>query len=141
MRGNRRVDTKPELAIRSALHRLGYRFRKDYRIVDDDVRVAADIVFTQARVAIFIDGCFWHRCPHHGNSPRANGEYWRRKLDRNVARDRHVEAVLAINGWRVVRIWEHETVEAALGRIQDALPAGSRKSPTSVSPVAGNEIT
>jgi DNA mismatch endonuclease (patch repair protein) len=134
MRGNRRVNTKPEIAIRSALHRLGYRFRKDYRIVDGDVRVAADIVFPKARVVVFIDGCFWHRCPEHGNSPRANGEYWRRKLDRNVARDRLVNEALEAIGWHVIRVWEHEGVETVVDRIQDALQAGSRPASPAGSP-------
>src|SRR5690349_21474676 len=76
MRGNRRVDTKPESAVRSQLHKHGYRFRKDHLLIAGDARARADIVFPRQRVAVFVDGCFWHRCPEHGNAPRANREYW-----------------------------------------------------------------
>jgi DNA mismatch endonuclease (patch repair protein) len=108
MRSNRRRDTKPELALRSALHAMGLRFRKDHPIRLADRVVRADVAFTRRRVAVFVDGCFWHRCPIHGTSPRANGEYWGPKLDRNVARDRAVDAGLSEIGWQVLRAWEHE---------------------------------
>ena len=81
MRANRRTDTKPELALRRALHKLGYRFRKDYRLdLDGGRRVRPDIAFTARRVAVFVDGCFWHACPQHGSKPRANDWYWTPKL-------------------------------------------------------------
>ena len=81
MRANRRTDTKPELALRRALHRLGYRYRKDYRLdLDGGRRVRPDIAFTARKVAIFVDGCFWHACPEHGSKPRANEWYWGPKL-------------------------------------------------------------
>jgi len=110
MRANPRCDTKPETALRSALHRLGLRFRKDLPLRLADRIVRPDVVFTRARLAVFVDGCFWHRCPEHGNVPRANGAYWGPKLERNVARDRAVDDALAAAGWRVVRAWEHEDV-------------------------------
>jgi DNA mismatch endonuclease (patch repair protein) len=112
MRANRRRDTRPEVALRSHLHRLGMRFRKDHplRLVDRVVR--PDVVFTRARLAVFVDGCFWHRCPEHGNVPRANGDYWGPKLARNVARDRAVDQALAAAGWHVMRAWEHEDAAA-----------------------------
>ncbi|MCA1185210.1 very short patch repair endonuclease [Saccharopolyspora sp. 6T] len=115
MRANRRRDTKPELALRSSLHRLGYRYRKDYRLsLDDGIRVKPDIVFTARRVAIFVDGCFWHACPEHGRQPTSNEWYWAPKLARNVERDRTVTAALERAGWAVLRIWEHEQLATAL---------------------------
>jgi DNA mismatch endonuclease (patch repair protein) len=108
MRANRSTDTKPERELRSLLHRSGLRFRKDFAIKLDKLRVRPDIVFTRQRVAVFVDGCFWHRCPEHGRQPQANKLYWSTKLDRNVARDERVNAALSAAGWTVVRLWEHE---------------------------------
>jgi DNA mismatch endonuclease (patch repair protein) len=87
MRGNRRMDTNPERLVRSLLHRQGFRFRKDAVVIVDGVRVTADIVFPSKRVAVFIDGCFWHGCPDHGRPPHVNKLYWNAKLARNVERD------------------------------------------------------
>ncbi len=107
-KANPRTGTKPEQQLRSALHRRGLRFRKDFPIRIGSPRpVRADIVFSRAKVAVFVDGCFWHGCPDHQRIPRANPEYWIPKLARNVQRDREVDAWLAANGWRVVRAWEH----------------------------------
>jgi DNA mismatch endonuclease, patch repair protein len=115
MRANRRTDTKPELALRRALHRQGYRFRKDYRLdLADGKRVRPDIAFTARRVAVFVDGCFWHACPEHGTRPANNTWYWEPKLRRNVERDRAADDALAAAGWNVVRVWEHEPLEAAM---------------------------
>jgi DNA mismatch endonuclease (patch repair protein) len=122
MRGNRSVDTRPELALRSELHRRGFRFRKAAAPVPG-VRCRADVVFARARVAVFIDGCFWHRCPEHGISPRTNTDYWQAKLDRNVARDRRNNDALQASGWTVVRVWEHEDIVDAADRITDLLEA------------------
>lgn len=108
MRRNPRRDTAPEIALRRALHSRGMRFRKDHPIRTTERLVRPDVVFTRARVAVFIDGCFWHCCPVHGNVPRANTEYWVPKLARNAARDRDVNAALVAAGWTVVRGWEHE---------------------------------
>lgn len=116
MQRNTSTDTKPEAAVRSELHRRGLRYRKHSRPVST-IRCRADLVFAKARVAVFVDGCFWHRCPIHGTSPRSNSEYWAAKLDRNVARDRANDAALRHAGWRVVRVWEHEEPEAAADRI------------------------
>jgi DNA mismatch endonuclease, patch repair protein len=123
MRANRRTDTKPELALRRALHKLGYRFRKDHRLDLDGRRVRPDIAFTARRVAVFVDGCFWHACPEHGGKPRANDWYWTPKLARNVERDRVADETLAAAGWQVVRIWEHETLEQALAAVIAAVGA------------------
>src|ERR1700730_15837859 len=107
MRANRRTDTKPELALRHALHRLGYRYRKDYRLdLDGGRRVRPDIAFTARKVAVFVDGCFWHACPEHGSKPRANEWYWGPKLIKNVERDRINDAALILAGWTVGRPWE-----------------------------------
>jgi DNA mismatch endonuclease (patch repair protein) len=115
-----RRDTKPEIAIRRRLHAQGLRYRVDFRL-DPRVRSRADIVFTRQRLAIFVDGCFWHRCPLHGTLPRANAEWWMVKLEANVERDARVTATLLAAGWRVLRIWEHEPPEEAVSRIKQAL--------------------
>lgn len=116
-------DTTPELALRRELHRRGFRFRVQYRPVPG-VRSTADVVFTRARVAVFVDGCFWHRCPEHGTDPRANADWWVAKLDANVERDRRANALLRDQGWEVVRIWEHLPVEEAADRVADAISRG-----------------
>ena len=116
MRGNTSFDTAPERRLRSALHRMGLRFRKNSHPVGT-LRCRADVVFRSARVAVFVDGCFWHRCPEHGTSPRSHSAYWEAKLDRNVARDRRQDAALQAAGWQVVRVWEHEVPEVAAERV------------------------
>jgi DNA mismatch endonuclease (patch repair protein) len=122
MRAIRRANTKPELALRSALHRQGYRFRKDYRLdLDAGSRVRPDIAFTARRVAVFVDGCFWHACPEHGRNPGVNEWYWAPKLRRTVERDRAADAALAAAGWRVVRIWEHVPLTDAIAAVTAAL--------------------
>ena len=115
-----RTDTVPEVALRSALHRRGLRFRKHIRPIPE-LRCSADAVFTVAKVAVFCDGCFWHGCPVHGTLPRANRDWWRDKLDRTVARDRRNDGALNDAGWIVVRVWEHEDMEAAASRIADII--------------------
>lgn len=112
MRGNRSTDTRPEVAVRSRLHRRGLRFRKTFRIAcSDGTKVRPDVVFTKAKVAIFIDGCFWHCCPRHGNMPRANSWYWTPKLEKNVERDALVDRALQQDGWLVLRFWEHGSAD------------------------------
>lgn len=117
MASNKRTDTGPEKALRAALFRAGVRFRKDYRIDCPDLKVRADIAIIGPRVAVFVDGCFWHRCPIHGTAPKTNADFWTEKLDRNVARDRRVDASLRRFGWTVLRTWEHEVPEDATGRV------------------------
>src|SRR5690349_14645601 len=113
MRGNRWRDTSPEAAVRSILHRRGHRFLKRRTIKLEGRRwTQPDIVFPRARVAVFVDGCFWHRCPVHGTDPVANSSYWASKLDRNVARDRDTDLQLITLGWVVIRAWEHEEPHA-----------------------------
>jgi DNA mismatch endonuclease, patch repair protein len=103
----RRNDTKPELAVRSALHGRGYRFRKDFRLDVGGLRPRPDVVFTRHKVAVFIDGCFWHACPEHSASPRNNTAYWGPKLRGNVERDRRYDQALESAGWITIRAWEH----------------------------------
>lgn len=116
MVANRGLDTAPEVALRSVLHRRGLRFRKHVAPLKG-LRCKADLVFPGPRVAVFVDGCFWHRCPQHATSPKANAEWWRAKLDQNYDRDRRNDEALRKAGWAVVRIWEHEDVEAAAERV------------------------
>jgi DNA mismatch endonuclease (patch repair protein) len=117
----RRRDTKPEVKLRSALHRLGYRFRKDHAIRVDQKLIRPDIAFTKRRIAVFIDGCFWHSCPEHGRQPSVNGEYWSPKLEGNVRRDRDQTAALQSAGWTVLRFWEHEEQGSIVATIKGAL--------------------
>ena len=107
MVANRGRDTSPELAVRQLLYRLGLRYRVNYQ-PETSLRRSVDIVFTRARIAVFIDGCFWHSCPQHGSLPRANAEFWASKLGRTQERDAETNAALAKLGWRVLRYWEHE---------------------------------
>jgi DNA mismatch endonuclease, patch repair protein len=118
MQRNRRRDTAPEVALRSLLHRHGMRFRVDHPIpVSQGRPIRPDIVFTRAKVAVFVDGCFWHGCPIHGTTPTTRAEYWIPKIGANRERDaRHTQALEAA-GWRVIRIWEHEDIVDAAARI------------------------
>jgi DNA mismatch endonuclease, patch repair protein len=126
MRGNRKRDTKPELAIRSAVHRLGLRYRVVARPLPDR-SFTADLLFPTALVAVFVDGCFWHGCPEHFNPPRTNASYWGPKIARNQARDAAAMAALQEAGWIGLRVWEHEPPEEAAGRI--ATTVRSARSP------------
>jgi DNA mismatch endonuclease (patch repair protein) len=117
----RRSDTKPEVALRSALHRSGCRFRKDFPMRVEGRVIRPDIAFTKRRIAVFIDGCFWHSCPQHGRSPAVNGGYWSPKLQRNAERDREQTSALTLAGWTVLRFWEHESIEDVLRKIVAAL--------------------
>ncbi len=121
MRGNRKRDTGPELRLRSLLHAQGLRFRVNREIEVPGLKVRPDIVFTKKRVAVFVDGCFWHSCPWHGTRPRVNTHYWLPKLRRVVARDRKVTKLLARGDWRVLRIWEHVPPGRAADLVGQAL--------------------
>lgn len=107
MQSIRRRDTAPEVALRSALHRRGLRFRVD-KVLIAGSRRRADIVFGPARVVVFVDGCFWHRCPVHHVQPKRNADYWRDKMARNKARDVDTDAKLEALGWLVLHVWEHD---------------------------------
>lgn len=110
MQGNRSRDTKPELAVRRLLHAAGLRYRVAYR-PEQSLRRTADIVFPGQRIAVFIDGCYWHACPEHGTAAKSNVEYWSAKLQRNVERDSETTDALRSAGWTVLRFWEHESPE------------------------------
>jgi len=99
-----RRDTGVELALRRALHRLGVRFRVNYKGLPG----TPDIALTKARIAIFVDGCFWHRCPDHGTAPKNNADWWAAKLAANVERDRRKDRALIEMGWLPVHVWEHD---------------------------------
>lgn len=117
MQRQRRRDTKPELKIRQLLHAAGFRYRVDAPLPVPGVRRRADLLFSRVRVAVFVDGCFWHRCPQHATSPKSNANWWQAKIDRNVARDADTDRRLGEAGWRVVRIWEHTPPAEAADRI------------------------
>ncbi|MFI5906019.1 very short patch repair endonuclease [Dactylosporangium sp. NPDC051541] len=120
MSRQRRRDTAPEVSIRQLLHAQGYRYRVAWPIPGLRRR-SADIAFTRAQVAVFVDGCFWHSCPEHKTSPNANGQWWSEKLETNRLRDAATTAHLEASGWTVVRIWEHERPADAVTRIVDLL--------------------
>ncbi len=116
----RRRDTEPELALRRMLHAAGLRYRVD-RAPLPGMRRRADVVFSRARVAVYVDGCFWHRCPEHATHPRNNAQWWADKLAANVARDRDTDRRLTEAGWTVVRIWEHEDPAGAAEKVAAAV--------------------
>lgn len=116
MQSTRRRDTPKELALRRALHRRGLRYRVDAPPMAG-MRRRADMVFAKARVAVYVHGCFWHGCPEHATSPKANAEWWRSKLDANRRRDEDTRRRLEDLGWCVVEVWEHEDSESAADRV------------------------
>jgi DNA mismatch endonuclease (patch repair protein) len=120
MARQRRTGTAPETALRTELHRRGLRYFVD-RAPLPGLRRRAYLVFPRRKVAVYVDGCFWHRCPEHATYPKNNAEWWAEKLAGNVARDRDTDARLTAAGWLVVRIWEHENSVAAADRVQSAL--------------------
>jgi len=114
-----RRDTPCELALRSAVHRLGLRFRVDWPL--PGTRRRADVAFVGAKVVVFVDGCFWHACPIHATWPKANGAWWRKKILGNGRRDRDTDAKLMAAGWAVLRFWEHEDPERAARKVARAV--------------------
>jgi DNA mismatch endonuclease (patch repair protein) len=110
-----RRDTACELALRSAVHGLGFRYRVDWAV--PGTRTRADLTFLSARVLVFVDGCFWHGCPRHATWPKANAYWWRAKIEANRERDARNTAALKRLGWTVIRVWEHEAPERAARRI------------------------
>ncbi|QKW16945.1 very short patch repair endonuclease [Verrucosispora sp. NA02020] len=121
MRSNRSANTKPELALRQELFRRGLRYRVGYRISLLERAVRPDIVFTRRKVAVFVDGCFWHGCPIHCRMPSDPSGYWHQKIDRNRKRDLAVDEMLRAAGWTIFRVWEHEPANEAAGAIHAAL--------------------
>lgn len=119
----RQKGTTAELNLRKVLHAKGLRYRLHQPLLTKPRRVA-DIVFPGARVAVFVDGCFWHGCPDHASWPKSNAQFWREKIDANRARDADTDCRLKAIGWRVVRVWEHENVHDAASRIAELVYAG-----------------
>lgn len=120
MVANRSRDTGPELALRSVLHRRGLRYRVNLRPLAER-RNTADIVFTRRRIAVFIDGCYWHGCPDHYWPSKTNTDYWEPKIRKNRERDARFTSDLVVAGWQVIRIWEHDDVENAANVIETAV--------------------
>lgn len=120
MQSNRRRDTSPELAVRRLAHARGLRYRVDAKPLPDLNR-RADLVFTRAKIAVFIDGCYWHGCPAHGTAAKTNAAYWSAKIARNRERDADTNEQLTDAGWLVVRAWEHEDPEVVVARVFDAV--------------------
>ena len=126
MRRTGRRDTAPELALRRELHRRGLRYLLDSTPPGTNRRRRADLVFRGARVAVFVDGCFWHSCPVHLHLPKANREWWTRKLASVVDRDRDTDVRVRSAGWLPLRVWEHEPVDDVVARVRDAVAARVR---------------
>lgn len=113
MKANRGRDTAPEIALRSTLHRVGLRFRKNVRLDLPTGRARPDIVFSKLKLAVFVDGCFWHGCVVHRTLPRGNAEFWRAKIGATRRRDEDQRHLLMNAGWTVLRIWEHDVPHPA----------------------------
>jgi DNA mismatch endonuclease (patch repair protein) len=120
MRSNRGRDTRPELALRSAVHALGLRYRVNARPLPG-VRRTADLLFTRAKVAVFLDGCFWHGCPQHHTVAATNATFWADKVTANRRRDADTDRRLADAGWISLRVWEHEDPREAAQRVYTAV--------------------
>ena len=120
MQNQARRDTQCEKAVRSAVHALGFRYRVHVK-PDPTLRREADLVFRCERVAVFVDGCFWHGCPLHHHDPHTHHSWWKSKIERNRARDRETDRLLEERGWLVLRVWEHEDPEEAAERIARAV--------------------
>nr|WP_237704704.1 very short patch repair endonuclease [Nesterenkonia sp. F] len=126
MRANRARDTKPELAVRRLLHARGRRYRVSYRPLPQDRRRSVDLAFARKKIAVLIDGCYWHGCPEHFIMPKSNVDYWSAKIARNRERDAETTLLLQEAGWTVLRFWEHEDPEHIAAAVERALdgPAG-----------------
>jgi DNA mismatch endonuclease (patch repair protein) len=122
MQANRPRDTRPELALRSAVHALGLRYRVSTRPIKS-LRRTADLVFPRLKLAVFLDGCFWHGCEQHHTVAVTNAAYWAEKVRHNRERDRETDRQLLEAGWTVVRIWEHEDPQEAARRIHGVVAA------------------
>lgn len=114
----RQRDTSAEMALRRELHRRNLRYRVNYTVLAKPRRVA-DVVFPRLKIAVFVDGCFWHGCPEHASWPKSNAEFWREKIEANRARDVDTNVRLTEAGWQVVRIWEHVSPGDAANEIFD----------------------
>jgi DNA mismatch endonuclease, patch repair protein len=118
MRRTKRSGTRPELALRSALHRRGLRFVVDRPVPGCSRRRRADVLLRGAEIAVFVDGCFWHSCPEHSHLPKTNTNWWRLKFRGIARRDRDTDEQITAAGWLVVRVWEHQDADAAARAIE-----------------------
>ena len=116
MRANKGVDTGPEIRLRSLVHRAGLRYAIDVR-PESDINRRADLVFREAKVAVFVNGCFWHGCPKHYSPPKSNKRYWSEKVRRNRERDAETRSLLKRRGWRVLVFWEHQPAQRCSERV------------------------
>lgn len=116
MARTRQKDTDPELRLRRELYKHGLRYRVGYAVLKKPRRLA-DVAFPRLKIAIFVDGCFWHGCPQHASWPKQNARFWREKIERNIGRDTDTNERLRALGWKVARVWEHEPVEVAARKI------------------------
>ena len=133
MRGNRKTDSRPEANLRRALHARGLRYRKNPSVPTSIGCVRPDLVFAGPKVAVFVDGCFWHSCPTHSNTPSTNRDYWEPKLRRNRERDRLVTDALTAEGWTVIRVWEHEPLATAATAVEIAVRSKTARSQVGLS--------
>jgi DNA mismatch endonuclease, patch repair protein len=140
MQSVRRRDTLLEMRLRSVLHRTGFRYRVD-RSPLPEVKRRADLVFPTERIAVFVDGCFWHVCPVHATWPKTNADWWREKLEANRTRDAATDAELQARGWTVVRIWGHESVQEAAERVADQVIRARAAARRTGRPVSGGRPT
>ena len=122
MVAQRQRDTAAELKVRSLVHKLGLRYRVDYPVLDKPRR-RADMAFISAKVAVFIDGCFWHGCPKHGTQSKANPKFWKDKIETNKRRDMDTNQRLKKLGWKVIRAWEHEDPSKVASKIKKSVRA------------------
>jgi DNA mismatch endonuclease, patch repair protein len=136
MQAQRVRDTVPEMELRRELNRRGLRYRVDLSVLP---RRKADIVFTRSKLAVFVDGCFWHGCPMHGTWPQSNAAWWRTKIERNRERDAETSALLVDAGWGVVRVWEHEDPVRAASRVAAAVERRRRVLPPVASVRQGSD--
>jgi DNA mismatch endonuclease (patch repair protein) len=125
MQANRSFDTTLEALLRSELHKRGLRFRKHVN-VHGSVKCRADIIFRRAQICVFVDGCYWHGCPKHFRTPRVNSAWWNEKIADNRQRDRRKSAALRRQGWKVIRIWEHQLSPKGVARVAESIEASVR---------------
>ncbi len=134
MRSNRSRDTGPELRLRRELHKRGIRYRLGHKLKLADLTVRPDLVFLGRKIAVFVDGCFWHGCPAHGRMPSDPTGYWHAKIDRNRRRDVRVGEALQSAGWTVIRVWEHAAVAETAELVEQAVRAAVIRHPRPRSP-------
>ena len=125
MRANKSRDTGPELAVRKELFRRGLRYRVSLAPLHG-VRRTVDIAFPGVKIAVMVDGCFWHGCPQHRRPPKTHADYWETKIERNMARDHETTQLLQDAGWQVIRVWEHESTQQIADAVQQAVQAAKR---------------